>query len=119
MTQSSDYKRGYSKGYSTGSLRGDKRAVAEHENSKQVAERAERAEKAQGLGHCEDCANWQRACDNCAWGYCNAKTGAGTPWGTWIRAEDSNGADGRVTTAMRFGCVLFKQREPQNDEGQR
>lgn len=116
MTQTTDYKRGYSKGYSTGTLRGDKRAVAEHEHSKQVAERAERAEKAQGLGHCENCANYRKGCDNCAWGYCEAKHGAGTPWGTWIRGEGLDGSDGRVMVAMRFGCVLFKQREPQYGE---
>lgn len=108
MAESSDYKRGYGKGYNTGKNSADKRLAQMHDEHKQLVERVERAEKQQGLGHCEGCANWQRGCPTCAWGYCNAKRAAGTPWGTFIRGEDATGADGRIMTTPRFGCVLFQ-----------
>ena len=102
-----DYKRGYGKGYSTGCTRSDARMRDVMAESNQVAERAERCEKQLGWGHCEDCANYTKGGDNCAWGYCNAPRGAGTPRGTWVRGEGMDGKDGRVVVAMRFGCVLF------------
>lgn len=109
---SDDYERGYSKGYNTGKTSADKRLVEMHDQGKRLAERVERAEKQQGVGHCEDCSHWTRACPTCAWGYCDAARikHAGTPWGTWIRAEGPNHEDGRVMTTPRFGCVLFSKR---------
>lgn len=81
VANTDDYKRGYSKGYTTGTTRSDKRLADMHDQQKRLAERVERAEKQQGLGHCEDCAHWTKGCDTCAWGYCNAAAlrHAGTP----------------------------------------
>ena len=101
-----EYKRGYSNGYNAGCRRSDKELMRVRLESRQVAERAERAEKAQGLGHCEDCLHWARGGDNCAWGYCSVPRKPGTPWGTWI--TDAGTVPGRIgQTAPRFGCVLF------------
>mgnify|MGYP001574838203 CR=1 FL=1 len=116
---SDDYKLGYSKGYNTGKISADARLREMHLESLQVAERAERAEKQLGWGHCEDCANYTKGGENCAWGYCNTHRGAGTPWGTWIRGENKDGSQGRVAVAMRFGCILFKRISPRLDGDQK
>lgn len=112
---SDDYKRGYGKGYHTGKTSADKRLAAMHEEAKQVVERAERCEKQLGWGHCEDCAHYTKGGERCAWGYCSMPRGAGTPWGTWMKAEGADGKNGKLQVAMRFGCVLFKSRPPIGD----
>lgn len=112
-----DYKRGYSKGYNTG--RGDtsKIEMRHWEECQAVAERAERAEAAAGLGHCDECRHWERACPVCAWGYCNASKQAGSPWGCWAQGPSiGDGRDlGRISTTPKFGCVMFAVKQEPSD----
>lgn len=111
MSDSLDYKRGYSKGYATGCRRSDAALAEERTRADLAAERAERAESATSIGHCEHCRHWQRGggdlpwAHTCAWGVCRAPRAAGTPWGCW--ATGNEGRPGEVQTTPRFGCVLF------------
>lgn len=113
MTQSADYKLGYSRGYAKG--RGDLGAEESRHQAEllAVAKRAERAETAAGMGHCEGCANWERP-EGCAWGYCNATRQPGSPWGCWHQGPAMRDTRelGRVTTTPLFGCILFAANEP-------
>jgi hypothetical protein len=110
-----DYQRGYAKGYATGCKRSDAANARERERADQAVQRAERAEKQQGLGHCEDCAYWirgdrpRRGWEGCAWGICEAPRAAGTPWGTWACIDASVREPLKIQTTPRFGCVMFKK----------
>lgn len=111
MTRSADYKQGYGKGYYAGrSDQGEieRRHLAE---LKDVAARAERAESASGVGHCERCRHWDKRPDT-TWGYCSASRQPGTPWGCWGQGNFINERydQGRISTTPRFGCVLFMAR---------
>jgi len=109
----SDYSRGYNKGYSTGSKRSDEALARERERADQAVQRAERAEKERGLGHCEDCKYWRRGDaprhgrESSAWGICDAPRAAGTPWGTWACSDSAHRDQSRIETTPRFGCVVF------------
>lgn len=121
--RSDDYKRGYKAGYSAGRTSCEPSLIAERQLALDAAQRAERAESAKSIGHCDECFHWIRGGlgnyahkDVCAWGVCNIKRAAGTPWGTRMWADDSN----PVTTTPKFGCVLFaaiSQSSPQAGEG--
>ena len=119
---SAEYKRGYGKGYSTGCRRSDAANAAERERADLAANRAERAEQRQGIGHCEGCAHWDRGDSmsydsgtpsRCAWGICTAKRGAGGVWGTWaeVYGQAGSGQSAKIATTPRFGCVIFRRRE--------
>lgn len=106
-----DYKRGYSRGYSTGCRRSDAANAAERERADLAVHRAERAESATSIGHCEECQHWWRGggaprSEHCAWGVCQAPRAAGTPWGCWATGDDGK----PIHTTPRFGCVLFAER---------
>lgn len=110
----SDYSRGYQKGRRTGQRTADAELALERARAEQAVQRAERAEKQQGLGHCEDCTYWRRGGYGpnqraCAWGLCEAPRAAGTPWGTYAypATRESNAA---IQTTPRFGCVVFMAR---------
>jgi hypothetical protein len=111
--QSDDYKRGYSKGYTAGCRRSDPEIAKALEMADHAAKRAERAEKAQGVGHCEDCAYWHQGdkprhgWESCAWGICRAPRAAGTPWGTWSSVDTYRRERMDIQTTPRFGCVVF------------
>jgi hypothetical protein len=103
-----DYKRGYSKGYATG--RGDQSKIEQRHYAEvqAVAVRAERAETASGIGHCENCTHWRKPDPSYAWGNCTATRAPGTPWGCWAQAEDvTTRHTVQISTSPRFGCVLF------------
>lgn len=110
MSTTSDYRRGYQKGASTGKRYAERIRMEYHDRAQRAAERAERAETKQGIGHCENCAHWRkgdrprRGWESCAWGICDVPRSAGTPWGTWANDHMS---DGKIATTPRFGCVLF------------
>jgi hypothetical protein len=106
--QTTDYKRGYSKGYNTG--RGEQSEIERQHQAEMlaVAQRAERAESAAGIGHCMDCAHWKRKSPTYAWGICTAGRQPGTPYGTWAQA-DTGGTN--PATTSHFGCVLFLRKE--------
>lgn len=111
MPQSADYKRGYGSGYNTG--RGDQSKIEQRHQAEllAVAQRAERAEAAGGIGHCEDCAHWRRPKPEYAWGNCLAQKAPGTPYGCWAQAEEAGTYKNvMVSTSPRFGCVLFLRR---------
>jgi len=104
-----EYQRGYAKGRSTGERKGNETAAAAIAQAERAAVRAEQAEAANGVGHCERCQHWLRGgggrnSENCAWGHCNAPRGEGTPWGVWMASDDHKTP---VITTPRFGCVLF------------
>jgi hypothetical protein len=100
---SDDYKRGYSKGYNAGTR--EIAAVRQRcfEQVEDASARAEHAQVAAGIGHCNGCRHWARGSERTLWGLCNASEGAirGVPW---FRGDDGRSA---VTTSERFGCVLF------------
>lgn len=109
---SKNYKNGYSNGYAAGCRRSDKAIAHERFVANQAAQRAERAEKQQGLGHCEDCTFWKRGAgsanpENCAWGMCEAPRVAGHPWGVFALADAGPISDAKIQTTPRFGCVVF------------
>lgn len=112
-----DYRRGYNKGRYTGERKADARLAEEVQRAAQAVKRAERAEKQQGLGHCEDCAFWRRGdkpargWELCAWGICDAPRAAGTPWGTWASADSAH-REVKIQTTPRFGCVVFMVANP-------
>lgn len=111
MAKTPDYKRGYSKGYTTG--RGEQSAIEQRHRAEllAVAERAERAETASGVGHCEDCQHWQKPQISYAWGHCTVGQAPGTPYGCWAQAEEAETyRTVRISTSPRFGCVLFLSR---------
>ena len=98
----------YGKGYAAGWRRSDAELAEAREQAKRAAERAELAEKGNGIVHCEECEHWLRGggvkgASVCAWGVCEAPPGAGTPFDTWMKVE---GEVGRIITTPRFGCVL-------------
>jgi hypothetical protein len=106
----------YSRGYAAGCRRSDPQLEKARALAADAAARAERAEKASGIGHCEECAFWVRGGNDayeykaqCAWGACNVGKAPGTPWGTWAHPPDGN--DTSIVTSPRFGCVLFKPAE--------
>lgn len=107
----------YGRGYAAGARRSDREVAAMREEAKRTAERAELAEKAQGIGHCEECRYWVRGGDGpnasaCAWGVCTVPRGIGTPWGVWASADHPLvGGPGNITTTPRFGCVMFRAHE--------
>ncbi len=107
-----DYQRGYSKGYNTGKRSADALLADERARAEQAVQRSERAEKEQGLGHCEDCKYWRRGdrpangWSSCTWGICDAPRAAGTPWGAWA-CLDTEIRDAKIQTTPRFGCVIF------------
>lgn len=107
-----EYSRGYNKGRSTGERKANEALTREKTRADQAVQRAERAEKQQGLGHCEDCAYWRRGGHTpnpklCAWGLCEAPRAAGNPWGTWARPDDHGRNTAAIQTTPRFGCVVF------------
>lgn len=101
-----EYQKGYQKGYNTGSIRSNKAISEAMSRADNAAKRAERAEKQQGIGHCENCALWTRGCPTCSWGHCGAQREAGTPNGTWIQIDG-----GKIMTTPHFGCVLFQEKK--------
>lgn len=112
---SRDYQRGYGKGYSTGCKHSDAENHRLWERANNAAKRAELAESAKGIGHCEDCAHWVRGGldsyaekRNRAWGTCNLKDSAGTPYGTRMW---SDAAQTPINTTPKFGCVLFQHKD--------
>ena len=125
MTKS-DYSRGYNKGRYTGEKKADEALARERARADQAVQRAERAEKQQGLGHCEDCTYWRRGGrlpnpQVCAWGICEAPRAAGTPGGTWAGAGSAE-RDVAIQTTPRFACVVFMPRStpaaaPPNPDG--
>lgn len=111
MPNSPDYKRGYGKGYTTG--RGDQSKIEQRHQDElfAVAQRAERAEIASGVGHCEDCAHWKKLSASHAWGICTVPKAPGTPYGCWAQAEDpATRRTVQISTSPTFGCVLFLSR---------
>lgn len=113
MAQTPEYKRGYANGYNARN-RG-KWAIEQqhHAETLAVAQRAERAEAAAGIGHCEDCQHWSRPAPTCAWGNCMAGKAPGTPFGCWAQAEETGTHRVvQISTSPRFGCVLFLGRAP-------
>lgn len=118
MPMSSDYKRGYGKGYNTG--RGEQSVIERRHQAEllAVAQRAERAEAAAGIGHCENCRHWKKRSPSHAWGDCTAPRAPGTPYGTWIQGEDPDTRRiALVSTSPRFGCVLFVQHDGGTSSG--
>jgi hypothetical protein len=111
---STDYTRGYNKGRSTGERKADAALAAAEQRAQQAVERAERAEKQQGLGHCEDCAYWRQGdkprhgWECCHWGICDAPRAAGTPFGAWWCVDSAVRDNVAIQTTPRFGCVVFK-----------
>lgn len=111
MTPSTDYKRGYRAGRQARDRLAYERDSRRDAEALAVAKRAERAETAAGIGHCQDCRNWTRP-DGCSWGYCEASRQPGSPWGCWAQpASVSNYDKGRISTTPMFGCVLFADRD--------
>jgi len=114
VTRSREEANAYSRGYAAGKRSADASNASERARADDAAQRAERAEKLQGIGHCEDCAHWNRGdrprhgWEGCAWGTCSAPRAAGTPWGTWCAVDASQRDNLKITTTPRFGCVLFK-----------
>lgn len=102
-----DYQRGYTKGYNTGSNTGARKLVESRERHLRELDdaiaRAEQAERAQGLGQCQNCRLWRRN-ESCKWGFCAAE-GHGV-WtnraNVWIRSDQP------ITTSESFGCVLWR-----------
>lgn len=111
MPQTSEYKLGYANGYNARNR--DQWKVEQRHQAEvlAVAQRAERAEKAAGVGHCEDCQHWRRPHPTYAWGICTATKAPGTPWGCWAQAEEvDTRRTVQISTSPRFGCVLFQTR---------
>ena len=107
-----DYNRGYSKGYAAGLRRSDAENSRLRETANQAAARAERVEKGQGLGHCENCNSWIRGdgspnANICAWGKCISEPVAGSPYGSRMWSEGNEKKAAIMTTPL-FGCVMFR-----------
>lgn len=112
MTKSRDYKLGYANGYNAGCRRSNSTVERERSRAFQASQRAERAEKQQGLGHCEGCKYWSRGngapyAEEYSWGICEAPRLAGTPWGVYVNASMTNQRAAKIQTTPRFGCVMF------------
>lgn len=110
ITEATAESKKYSNGYAAGCRRSDKAMAEERQRADLAARRAERLEAGLGIGHCEGCAHWVRGgggpnAASCAWGICHVERAAGTPWGTFVQAEEGAG---RVQTSPHFGCVLFQ-----------
>lgn len=108
MMATREEKNAYSRGYATGKRSADAALAEQRARADDAARRAEFAEGANGVGHCEDCKHWDRGggragWENCAWGDCRAPRAPGTPWGCWMHADDGK----PISTTPRFGCVLF------------
>lgn len=111
MKRSVDYKHGYSAGYNARDSNAAERDAKRRAEALAVAVRAERAESAAGIGHCQDCASWKQPPD-CSWGYCDASRQPGSPWGCWSQSPfiGDRQDKGRISTTPMFGCVLFAPR---------
>ena len=108
----SDYARFYSKGYNAGRRRALRFMDTILAEAKRLRERAQRAEAAQGLGSCQNCAHWARN-EGCYWGHClqpRSRT-VETPWFREDRASS-------IVTQENFGCVLFVDRSGNREGGQ-
>lgn len=108
--QSPDYMRGYQAGRNARDRTAFARAESARKDALAVAQRAERAEAAAGIGHCDGCAHWTRP-DGCSWGFCEASRIPGSPWGCWAQGPRVQIGDhhdqGRISTTPKFGCVMF------------
>lgn len=112
-----DYKLGYSRGYAAGTRdKWDAEARRQRDLSL-VAQRAERAEAAAGIGHCDGCTHWDRP-EGCAWGYCNASRQPGSPWGCWAQGSFVNEKydKGRISTTPKFGACCSCRASPQENQ---
>ena len=108
-----DYQRGYTKGYNTGAR---KLVEARERHLRELDDaiaRAERAERAQGLGQCMDCRLWTRK-ESCKWGECSANgNGVSTKNANiWIEAPNQP-----LYTSEAFGCVLWRPLERPSSTG--
>src|ERR1700741_3789944 len=108
-------KQAYSRGYQAGVRIRDATRMEWDRQMQAVAARAERAEKAAGIGHCQDCSHWNQPPD-CSWGYCNVPArNPGPPFGCWGQRDKS---PIRISTSPMFGCVLFLARAPEAGQQQ-
>lgn len=118
MPQTPEYKRGYSNGYQKG--RGDQLKIEQRHQAElsAVAQRAERAEAASGIGHCENCQHWVKLQPSYSWGNCMATKAAGTPYGCWAQVnEQSTHRVVQISTSPQFGCVLFVAKANSSRDG--
>lgn len=108
MTMTREEKTAYGRGYATGKRSADATLAEQRARADEAARRAEFAESANGVGHCEDCKHWDRGgggsgWERCSWGVCRVPCAPGTPHGCWATGDDGK----PITTTPRYGCVLF------------
>lgn len=102
------YLQGYAKGQQLGARKAEETRKKCQEQVDEAIARAERAERAAGLGPCHKCANWTRYENRARWGHClppPSQHANGNP--LWFGNDSGKGS---VVTTDNFGCVMFKHR---------